>query len=59
MVSLLQATLESRRTNVETHHTEWYTEAVELAVSVGTEPSVPRIAGRQVHRDNTPVESPL
>ncbi|CAH3171385.1 unnamed protein product, partial [Porites lobata] len=35
-----------------------YVEAVELAASIGVQPSMPRVAVRQVHRANAPAADP-
>ena len=45
------------RENIDAHHREWYNEAVQMAAKVGTTPSVPRLAGRQTHRNNVPSDN--
>ena len=35
-----------------------YTEAVAKASEVGTEPRMPRVAGRQKHKENNPADTP-
>ena len=46
-------TLSDCRDNVDAKHSEWYDEAVEFALkSCGTSPSIPRVVGKQKHREN-------
>ena len=45
------------REDVDTYHTGYYDEAVQIAAKVNVQPSKPRTCGRQVHRNNTPSDS--
>ena len=50
--------LDDVRKNVESYHKDWYEEAGKMCTSVGVEPSLPRLCGRQKHRHNVPAEDP-
>ena len=39
-------------------HEECFKDATELASNVGVLPSVPRVVGRQIHKNNTPADGP-
>ena len=54
----LMSVLLDVRENVETHHSTWFTEVEKKCEAVGTEPSLPRLCGRQSHRSNTPAQTP-
>ena len=54
----LMSVLLDVRENVETHHGTWFTEVEKKCEAVGTEPSLPRLCGRQSHRSNTPAQTP-
>ena len=54
----VKATLQDVRNNVEEHHGKWFAEVEELCACVNTEPSLPRLCGRQRHRPNVPAQSP-
>ena len=43
--------------NVDTYHGQWFME-VEMCDSVGVQPSLPRLCGRQSHRFNVPAQDP-
>jgi hypothetical protein len=57
-IRLVRSSLQDVRNNVESHHSEWYNEAVQLAQKVNTEPSMPRIVTRQTLRSNNPAKTP-
>jgi hypothetical protein len=46
------------REEIDKFHQDWFTEATEVAREVGTEPSAPRLTGRQSHRNNVPQSNP-
>lgn len=56
-VTLLYATLRRMRVEISQLHSQWYTQAENLASSVDVVPSKPRTSKRQVHRANTPSDS--
>ena len=57
-INSVKATLQDVRNNVEEHHDKWFAEVEELCACVNTEPSLPRLCGRQRHRRNVPAQSP-
>ena len=57
-IDIVIATLQSVRENISTHHARWYSIIEKLCTDVGTVPSLPRRSGRQVHRSNTPADTP-
>ena len=57
-ISSVKATLQDVRNNVEEHHGKWFAKMEELCARVNTEPSLPRLCGRQRHRPNIPAQSP-
>ena len=58
MISETEKELSQVRNNAETVFKAWYANTVDLGSDLGTEPSVPRTASRQRHRENTPHDSP-
>ena len=58
MIAETEKELGQMRNNADTVFKAWYENAVALGSDLGTEPSVPRTASRQRHRDNTPHDSP-
>ena len=56
-ISLLTASLSNVRKNINYHHTEWYTEACDIASQVDATVKKPRINSRQTLRSNTPAET--
>ena len=54
----MKATLQDVRNNVDEHHGKWFAEVEELCAHVNTEPSLPRLCGRQRYRPNVPAQSP-
>lgn len=52
------ATLQSVRESISTHYARWYSIIEKICTDVGTVPSLPRRSGRQVHRSNTPADTP-
>lgn len=46
------------RENIDVHHRQWYEEASDMALKVGTNPSMPRIVGRQTQLSNVVADSP-
>ena len=57
-VNLLYSMFMRMRNEITELHQEWFDEAVELAKKVSTLPSKPRTAQKQLHRQNTPSDSP-
>lgn len=57
-IKSVTATLQDVRNNVEEHHGRWFAEVEELCACMNTEPSLPRLCGRQRHRPNIPAQSP-
>ena len=48
------------RNKVDDKYREWFKKSTEIADNVGRiQPTMPRICGRQAHRENYPAESPL
>jgi len=58
MIAVTEKEFRQMRNNADTVFKAWYANAVALASGLGTEPSVPRTASRQRHRENTPNDSP-
>ena len=56
-ISLLTASLSNVRKNINYHHTEWYTEACDIASQIDVTVKKPRINSRQTLRSNTPAET--
>ena len=57
-VDIVTATIQDVRDHINTHHDEWFLTISDMLSEVGVEPSIPRRCGRQIHRNNTPAESP-
>ena len=57
MISETEKELSQVRNNAKTVFKAWYANTVDLGSDLGTEPSVPRMASRQRHRENTPHDS--
>lgn len=57
-IALLKHALADMQRNIDVRHHQLYVEAVELAASIGVQPSMPRVAVRQVHRANAPAADP-
>ena len=57
-VTTVADTLSNLRENVDSYSGELYMESVRLAESVGVEPTVPQLCGRQTKRANIPATSP-
>ena len=57
-IALLKHALADMQRNIDVRHHQLYVEAVELAGSIGVQPSMPRVAVRQVHRANAPAADP-
>ena len=57
-INLLYSMFMRMRNEITELHQEWFDEAVELAKKVSTLPSKPRTAQKQLHRQNTPSDSP-
>ena len=53
MVNNVKVALQDVRDKVDSYHSQWFQQAVNLAREVGTEPSVPRTCKEQTQRDNT------
>lgn len=58
MIGGCERTLRNFRSDVEKYHADWFQMACNLASGLNTEPSIPRVCGRQTHRNNHPAESP-
>lgn len=51
--------LQKVRTDVDSYHTRWFSEALSIGESVeAEEPSIPRICGHQRNRSNVPSDTP-
>ena len=57
-IALLKHALADMQRNIDVRHHQLYVEAVELAACIGVQPSMPRVAVRQVHRANAPAADP-
>ncbi|XP_022782315.1 52 kDa repressor of the inhibitor of the protein kinase-like [Stylophora pistillata] len=57
-IALLKHALADMQRNIDVRHHQLYVEAVELAASIGVQPSMPRVAVRQVHRANALAADP-
>ena len=58
MIAETEKELRQMRNNADTVFKAWYENSVALGSDLGTEPSVPRTASRQQHKENTPHDSP-
>ena len=58
MIAEVVETFKAEQCNIEVGFSQIYDHSVVLATKVETEPSMPRIAVRQLHRSNIQVESP-
>lgn len=54
-VKKVKLTIRRYRDEVDVYHDAWYKKAVGLATQLGIEPMIPRMYGRQAHRNNVPV----
>lgn len=50
--------LKDLRENVDENHDRWFAEVATLCTCIGTEPSLPRLCGRQTQRSNIPSRTP-
>lgn len=57
-IDSLKQELATKREDVDSLHSEWFEEIEKLCESVNIEPSLPRLCGRQRHRDNVPAQTP-
>ena len=57
-IDVLCGTLQSARDNVDTHHCRWMDETKKMCEDIGVELCIPRLCGRQQHRDNVPAGTP-
>ena len=57
-INTLTAVLQELRENVDKYHGQWFAEVEQLSGAIGTEPSLPRLCGRQTHRSNIPSQTP-
>ena len=57
-IDIVTAAIQSVRDNIDTHHALWFASVEEMCIDVGTEPSLPRRCGRQIHRSNVPADTP-
>lgn len=57
-IGLLKSALNDMQRNIDARHHQLYDEAVELAANIGIQPSMRRVAVRQVHRANAPAANP-
>ena len=58
MIAEVVETLNAEQCNIEVKFSQMYDHSVVLAMTVETEPSMPRIAVRQLHCSNIQEESP-
>ena len=58
MIAETEKELRQMRNNADTIFKAWYANAVALASDLGTEPIIQRTTLRQLHRENTPHDSP-
>ena len=57
-IDVLCDTLQSVRDNVDTPHRRWMDETKKMCGDIGVELCIPRLCGRQQHRDNVPAGTP-
>ena len=57
-INHVKTALRNIRENVDVHHGEWFAKVERMCDSVGIEPSLPRVCGRQHHRANVPAQTP-
>lgn len=55
-VQLVKETLDHIRSRIESYHRKWFDTAKEIATKLNTEIKMPRLCGRQQHRENVPAE---
>ena len=51
MIKETRKKIESLRSSIEREHTQWFEEAQKIAEMPDTEMNVPRVVGRQVHKE--------
>ena len=54
----LVSVLQDLREKVDESHDQWFTEVEHMSTAIGTQPSLPRLCGRQTHRLNIPSQTP-
>lgn len=57
-LALLKSVLEDMSTDIDNRHHNLYQKAVTIARQVAVQPEMPRIAQRQMHRNNAPAATP-
>ena len=57
-IDRLERILTEKRQNVDSIHSEWFEEIDKMCRSMGVEPSLPRLCGRQQNQDNIPAQTP-
>ena len=57
-ISSVKQALHNARSNIDTHHNRWFRTVEQMCSDIGVETSLPRRCGRQIHRNNTPAETP-
>ena len=57
-IDVLCDTLQSVRNDVDTYHCRWMDETKKMCEDIGVELCIPRLGGRQQHRDNVPAGTP-
>ena len=57
-IDTVTTTLKSVRDNKGTHHSQWFSTVEKMCADVGTEPSLRRRSGRQIHCSNVPADTP-
>ena len=57
-IDSLERILTEKRQNVDSIHSKWFEEIDKMCRSMGVEPSLPRLCGRQRNRDNIPAQTP-
>ena len=57
-IDVLCSTLQSVRDDEDTHHRRWIHETKKMCENIGVELCIPRLCGRQQHRDSVPAGTP-
>ena len=57
-IDVLCDTLQSVRDDVDTYHCRWMDETKKMCEDIGVQLCIPRLGGRQQHRDNVPAGTP-
>ena len=57
-IDTVTSTIQDVREHIQTHHAKWFLIVENMCSDVGIVPSLPRRCGRQIHRSNTPADTP-